>query len=161
MYHQRRRLIVGTHTEFPGSRDGLVFLWHDTFEGSGDVEPHGEAKIGEDGQMDLTSGAFLTNGVDDKLLAACQASNQLTLECLVTTDNLDQSGPARIISFSNDSTHRNFTFGQDGAHFTMRIRTPRTGTNALGGEFDFGKIVSDKPMHVIVSYFLGKCLLLH
>ena len=79
----------------------------------------------------------------------------MTLECLVTTDNLDQDGPARIISFSNDSTHRNFTFGQDGSRFAMRIRTPRTGTNALGGEFHFGKIESGRPMHVIVSYFPG------
>ena len=116
---------LGTHTEFPGSRDGLVFLWHNALEDGGDIEPRGEAKIGDDGQMDLTGGAFLTKDVNDTLLAACQASNQLTLECLVTTDNLDQSGPVRIISFSNDITHRNFTFGQDGTRFAMRIRTPR------------------------------------
>ena len=108
---------IGTHTAFPGSRDGLVFLWHGTLEGSGGIEPRDSASISEDGQMDLTSGAFLTKGVNDALLAACQASNQLTLECLVTTDDLDQSGPARIISFSNDATHRNFTFGQDGSSF--------------------------------------------
>ena len=99
---------IGTHTEFPGSRDGLVFLWHGTLGDSGEIESRGEAKIGEDGQMDLTGGAFLTKGVNEALLAACQASNQLTLECLVTTNNLDQDGPARIISFSNDITHRNF-----------------------------------------------------
>ena len=146
---------VGTHTEFPGSRDGLVFLWHGTLEGSRDIEPRGEAKIGEDKQMDLTGGAFHTEGVNDALLAACQASNQLTLECLVTTDNLNQSGPARIISFSDDSTHRNFTLGQDGARFAMRIRTPRTGQNATGSEFPFGRIEAGKPMHIIVSYFPG------
>ena len=84
---------IGTHTTFPGSRDGLVFLWHGALEGSGNIEPRGAATIGEDGQMDLTGGAFLTEGVNDALLAACQASNQLTLACLVTTDNLDQSGP--------------------------------------------------------------------
>ena len=37
----------------------------------------------------------------------------------------------------------------------MRIRTPRTGENAIGGEFSFGKIESGKPVHVIVSYFSG------
>ena len=146
---------IGTHTEFPGSRDGLVFLWHDSLEDSGEIESRGDAEIAADRQMDLTGGAFLTKNVNDKLLEACQASNQLTLECLVTTDTLDQSGPARIISFSRDSTHRNFTFGQDGNRFAVRIRTPRTGTNALGGEFHFGKIESGRPMHVIVSYFPG------
>jgi len=144
---------IGTHTEFPGSRAGLIFLWHGALEDSGEIESRGSAKIGEDGQMDLTGGAFLTKDVNDALLSACQESNQLTLECLVTTDNLDQDGPARIISFSKDSTHRNFTFGQDGSRFALRIRTPRTGTNALGGEFHFGKIESGKPTHIIVSYF--------
>ena len=146
---------VGTHTEFPGSSDELVFLWHGTLDGSNEIEPRDDASITENGQMDLTGGAILAKNVNHTLLAACQQNNQLTLECLVTTDNLDQSGPARIISFSNDATHRNFTFGQDGSSFAVRIRTPRTGTNALGGEFAFGKIELGKPTHVIVSYFEG------
>ena len=146
---------VGSHTEFPGSSDGLVFLWHGTLDGSNEIEPRDDASITENGQMDLTGGAILAKNVNDTLLAACQQNNQLTLECLVTTENLDQSGPARIISFSNDATHRNFTFGQDGSSFAVRIRTPRTGTNALGGEFAFGKIEMGKPTHVIVSYFEG------
>ena len=146
---------IGTHTEFPASRNGLVFFWHGTLEDSGEIEPRGDASITEDGQMDLTDGAFVAQNVNDSLLAACQESNQLTLECLVTTDNLNQSGPARIISFSNDITHRNFTFGQDGNRYSVRIRTPRTGTNGLGGEFSFSKIESGKPTHVIVSYFSG------
>ncbi len=144
---------LGMHREFPGSRDGLVFLWDSALEDGEDVESRSAAKISEDGQMDLTDGAFLTENVNETLLAACQASNQLTLECLVTTDNLDQSGPARIISFSNDATHRNFTLGQNGNRFAVRIRTPRTGTNAMNGEFSFGEIEADKPMHVLVSYF--------
>ena len=146
---------IGTHTEFPGSRDKLVFLWHGALEDSAEIESRGDAKIGEDGRMVLTGGAFLAKDVNETLLAACQESNQLTLECLVTTNNLNQDGPARIISFSNDITHRNFTFGQDGNRFAMRIRTPRTGANGLGGEFSFGKIEAGKPMHVIVSYFDG------
>ncbi len=60
-----------------------------------------------------------------------------------------------MISFSNDITHRNFTLGQDGNRFTVRIRTPQTGGNATDGEFSFGKIEARKPTHVIVSYFEG------
>ena len=45
--------------------------------------------------------------------------------------------------------------------FAVRIRTPRTGTNATGSEFSFGKIEVGKPIHVIVSYFDGKRLLLY
>ena len=146
---------IGTHTDFPGSRDSLVFVWNDTLKGSNEIESRDEAKITEHGQMNLSGGAFLARNVNETLLTACQESNQLTIECLVTTDNLNQDGPARIISFSKDVTHRNFTLGQDGNHYAVRIRTPRTGTNGQGGEFSFGKIESGKPTHVIVSYFSG------
>ena len=74
---------------------------------------------------------------------------------MVTTDNLTQSGPARIVSFSKDVSHRNFTLGQEGNRFAVRIRTPRTGANAQGGEFSFSTIDAGKPTHVIVSYFPG------
>ncbi len=110
-----------------------------TRKGQNEIEPRDNASI-EDGQLNLTDGAFLAKSVNETLLAACQRHNQLTLECVVTTDNLNQSGPARIISFSSDITHRNFTLGQDGNRFAMRLRTPRTGENGLGGEFSFGKI---------------------
>lgn len=146
---------IGTHREFPGSRDGLVFFWNGTHKDSNEIEASNGAVITEDGQMDLTSGAFHAKNVNDVLLAACQQSEQLTVECLITTDNLNQSGPARIITFSKNITHRNFTLGQDGNRFAMRIRTPRTGENAIGGEISFGKIESGKPTHVIVSYFDG------
>ncbi|MCY4569914.1 MAG: DUF5060 domain-containing protein, partial [Candidatus Poribacteria bacterium] len=62
---------IGTHTEFPGSHNGLVFLWHSALEGSGEIEPRGNAKIGADGQMDLTGGSFFTQNVNDTLLEAC------------------------------------------------------------------------------------------
>ena len=146
---------IGTHKEFPGSRDGLVFAWNSKFEDSNEIESRDEARITEHGQMDLAGGAFIAKNVNEILLAACQKSNQLTIECLVSTDNLNQSGPARIISFSKDVTHRNFTLGQDRNRFAIRIRTPRTGTNGQGGEFSFGGIDSGKATHVIVSYFSG------
>ena len=146
---------IGTHTEFPGSRDGLVFVWNSSVEDSNVIEPRDDAKVTEHGQMDLSGGAYLCNNVIETLLSTCQQSNQLTIECLISTENLKQNGPARIISFSKDITHRNFTLGQDGNRFAIRIRTPQTGTNAQGGEFSFGKIESGRATHVIVSYFSG------
>ncbi len=146
---------IGTHTVFPGSRYGLVFYWNSAFEDSNEIISRDGASINEDGQIDLKSGAFLAENVNNTLLTACQQSNQLTIECVVTTDNLNQNGPARIISFSKDVTHRNFTLGQDGSRFAMRIRTPHTGSNGLDGEFTFGKIDAGNSIHVIVSYFLS------
>ena len=146
---------IGTHIEFPGSRERLIFFWHNTLEDSNEIELLNGASITEDGQLDVSDGTILPKNVNETLLAECQKSNQFTLECLITTDNLSQSGPARIITFSNDITHRNFTLGQDNNRLAVRIRTPRTGENGLGGEFSFGKIESGIPLHIIVSYFEG------
>lgn len=146
---------IVTHIEFPGSREGLIFCWHSTIEDSNEIELLNGAYITEDGQLDVSDGIILPKNVNETLLDECQKSNQFTLECLITTDNLGQSGPARIITFSNDITHRNFTLGQDNNRLAVRIRTPQTGENGLGGEFSFGKIESSIPLHIIVSYFEG------
>lgn len=146
---------LGSHTEFPGSPEELVFHWHGTLQDSNEIETHDGASINEDGEMDVTGGTVYAKSVNDSLLTSCQHSNQLTIECMITTENLNQNGPARIITFSKDITHRNFTLGQDANQYSVRIRTPRTGDNGIGSEFSFGKIESGKPAHVIVSYFPG------
>ena len=146
---------IDTHAEFPGSREELVFLWHSTLQDSNEIETHDGASITENEELDVTDGTVYAKGVNDSLLESCQHSNQLTIECMITTDILNQNGPARIITFSKDITHRNFTLGQDDNQYTVRIRTPRTGENGIGSEFSFGKIESGKPTHVIVSYFPG------
>ena len=158
---------IGKYATFPGSHDGLVFLWETAESDNTILDASGETLhvceiaaraggiIAADGQMELTNGAFIAENAADRVLSACQQSNQLTIECLVTTDNLNQSGPARIVSFSKDATNRNFTLGQEGNRFAVRIRTPRTGANGLRGEFSFATIDAGKPTHVIVSYFPG------
>lgn len=146
---------IGTYIEFPGSHDRLVFFWNGSLEESDEIDILDSAFITENGQLDVSDGTILPKNVNETLLVECLDSNQFTLECLITTENLSQSGPARIITFSNDITHRNFTLGQDNNCLAVRIRTPRSGENGMGGEFTFGKIESGIPLHVIVSYFEG------
>jgi hypothetical protein len=43
----------------------------------------------------------------------------------------DQSGPARIITISQDPYHRNLTIAQQGAAFILRLRTPWTNSNGM------------------------------
>ncbi|HEX9200677.1 MAG TPA: VanZ family protein [Acidobacteriaceae bacterium] len=56
-------------------------------------------------------------------------TNQLTLLVSMRTSNLEQTGPARIITYSQDRTHRNFTLGQIRNSLSFRLRTPESGTN--------------------------------
>jgi hypothetical protein len=84
--------------------------------GKGLLEVHGAAEI--------RSGA-----ASARLTAAVQSSKEVTVEAWIRTASKDQSGPARIVSLSNDSTNRNVTLGQDGDRYVVRFRTTKTDGN--------------------------------
>ena len=56
-------------------------------------------------------------------------SNSFTVVARVSVANVDQDGPARIVSFSADPFHRNFDLGQERRQLVFRVRTPVTGVN--------------------------------
>lgn len=60
---------------------------------------------------------------------ALVSRSQLTLLVALQTNNLDQHGPARIITYSRDPGDRNFTLGQIHDTLTFRLRTPASGLN--------------------------------
>jgi Concanavalin A-like lectin/glucanases superfamily len=64
-----------------------------------------------------------------KLVKALKATHEISIEVWVTPNNLRQGGPARILSFSQDSGARNFTLGQEGSEIQFRLRTPVSGRN--------------------------------
>jgi hypothetical protein len=100
---------------WPSDRRGLVYLFEaadkpnqvPTTDGRSErgyaTRPRGRARLNHDYAMVLTGGSFLVEEADKDLLAACRKSNQLTVEALVKTDRLDQSGPARIVTFSSSA----------------------------------------------------------
>lgn len=64
-----------------------------------------------------------------------------------------QRGPARIISVSADSGHRNITLGQQGDALSIRLRTPSSGVNGEKPEMIIpGFFLSPEPRRVIVTY---------
>ena len=140
---------------WPGNRDGLVFLW-DSPRSRHRVRPRGAAKFTPPGAMDLAGGAMLAEGADEPLLAACRKSNQLAIEARITPADLRQSGPARIVSFSTDGYHRNFTLAQEKDRLVLRLRTPRTGDNGMRPETTVCRLRAGKTHHVIVSYSPGR-----
>ncbi|MEM9092497.1 MAG: PQQ-dependent sugar dehydrogenase, partial [Cyanobacteria bacterium P01_F01_bin.53] len=72
-----------------------------------------------------------------KVSNAVQASNELTIEAWVQSADINQNGPARIVTLSQNGGNRNFTLGQGdsqsltGDFSTVRLRTTNTDNNGL------------------------------
>lgn len=90
------------------------------------------------------------------LLEACKRTNRFSLTCVLRTEDLNQQGPARIVSFSNGGYARNFTLGQEGDNLILRLRTASSGSNGMNPQLTLGKIPHDVFLHVAVSYEPGK-----
>jgi len=146
---------------WPGGAKGLVWFWA-TGKTEGNVsdkhlklKPRGWAHLDHDYAMVLAHGAYLAEGADKNLLQACKATSELTLEAFITTDNVTQAGPARIVSFSQDPGLRNFTLGQTRDKLIFRLRTTATDLNGTRPEVTLGKLSAHKPLHVVVTYAKG------
>jgi VanZ family protein len=110
--------------------------------------------------QDRTEGIFLNSShwletvtpatsITDRLRETCQFS---LITKLATAEPI-QTGPARIISLSEDGYHRNFTLGQEGNDLVFRLRTPITGKNATQPEIIVpGIFIDTKLHHSIVTY---------
>ena len=62
---------------------------------------------------------------------AIRKSGELSIEAWIRPANTTQEGPARIVTLSRDSTHRNVTLGQEANVFDVRLRTSRTSANGI------------------------------
>ncbi|NJN05353.1 MAG: LamG domain-containing protein [Rhodobacteraceae bacterium] len=64
-----------------------------------------------------------------RLIESIRRSGELTIEAWIKPSSLDQKGPARIVTLSANGSQRNFTLGQDGDRYDIRLRTTQTGVN--------------------------------
>jgi len=64
-----------------------------------------------------------------KLFDRIAPENAYTVEAWVIPDNTAQDGPARIVSYSQDTATRNFTLGQNAIYYQLRNRSAGTGAN--------------------------------
>ncbi len=62
---------------------------------------------------------------------AIQMTNALTLEAWVRPSNKHQDGPARIVTFSENTSARNFTLGQVDDRYVFRLKTTHTNGNGI------------------------------
>lgn len=83
-------------------------------------------------------------------------SSQFTVFTSIASTDLNQTGPARIISISNSPFHRNFTISQQGNSLDLRLRTPMTGANATELKLSIPNIFVDNNNHyLLIAYSRG------
>jgi hypothetical protein len=75
------------------------------------------------------------------------ATSQFTVMLSESTADLQQSGPARIVSVSATPHFRNLTLGQEAQDLVVRIRTPGTGLNGTLPEYIFPDFFMDQAPH--------------
>ena len=87
-----------------------------------------------------------------EVVDAIQATSEFSIEAWITPDNDRQSGPARIATISGGTTQRNFTLGQDGDRFDVRLRSTRTDANGLPSLATPTKtVLAQKRNHVVFT----------
>jgi hypothetical protein len=107
-----------------------------------------------DGAVHIRTGAALEEREKTAAVRlALMKSGSMSLEAVVQTDSLPQSGPARIISYSCNPYYRNFTLGQEGAALEFRLRTSETDPNGLYPCLVVPNVfVPNRMQHLVVVY---------
>lgn len=131
-----------------GYRDGKREMW--------DLQLGGQARFDDEGRLLLAGGDCRIAGASDSLLESFRGGDELCIEAVLASNNTRQAGPARIISYSTDAYHRNFTLGQERGNYILRLRTPRTGENGQRPEVTLGPVDAGKLQHLIVTYRDGE-----
>ncbi|MBN1670819.1 MAG: FecR domain-containing protein [Kiritimatiellae bacterium] len=91
-----------------------------------------------------------------KISDACRASNELTIEAWIRPATTQQgtrndTGPCRVVTLSGDYTVRNFTLGQWGDWWNIRVRTTETGPSGVPNSVTRPGSVTVELMHVVFT----------
>jgi hypothetical protein len=84
---------------------------------------------------------------------AAQARDGFTVVTRFVPQDTLQDGPTRIVSFSLDPYHRNFTLAQQESRLVLRVRTPATGENGRRHDVDTAPVLEPgRPVTVVAGY---------
>lgn len=90
-----------------------------------------------------------------------EQSNQFTIAITAASTNLNQNGPTRLLSISEDALSRNLTIGQEYQDLVLRLRTPLTGLNGRLPELVFPNIFIDEAPHQLIITYNGSTATLY
>ncbi|MCC5846464.1 MAG: LamG domain-containing protein [Verrucomicrobia bacterium] len=119
-------------------------------------------EVKHEGDNRMTPRGFETRGgisripsLNEPLKNALQASNELTLVAFLQTENLNQRGPARILTFSGGTQNLNFSLGQENNSLVMRLRTQNTDRRG-DPQIPLGEILENNLIRVVFTYRPGE-----
>lgn len=148
---------------WPGEPEGLVLAWKASY-GKRRVdglilqagrrvvlEAEGDTSLGSNGEWIFSEGAVDIQNVEPFLAETFQTAKALTLELIFSSETMEQSGPARIVTFSTDPSRRNFTLGQEGNELRIRLRTQSTNENGLP-EIGIPGIEAGRTYHLLITH---------
>jgi len=105
-----------------------------------------------DGALRIAAPTILTAASPpSKILSACTVSSEITIEAWIAPANVEQAGPARIVTYSIDTLLRNFTLAQDAVEYDARLRTTATDDNGLPATATGGNAAVVTPQHVVYT----------
>ena len=89
---------------------------------------------------------FSTRGPAAALSRPLSAAGEFSVLIDFRADDLEQGGPARIVSLSQDGGSRNFTIGQERSRIVVRLRTTTSGPNGSSPELhtDDGVVTGER-----------------
>lgn len=92
--------------------------------------------------------------VDDsrKIFDSINASRAYTVEAWLIAENTAQDGPARAVTFSQDTGNRNFTLGQNAIYWQLRNRSANTGANGTPALEALSPEVDTSLQHVVMTF---------
>jgi len=98
-----------------------------------------------------------SRGPATQFFSALTATSALSIEVWMTPTRLDQIGPARIVSFSQDPFHNNFMFGQQGADIHFQLRTPLSGGRGSPANLKTNNafLTTEAIFHLVATYADG------
>ncbi|MEL7538337.1 MAG: LamG domain-containing protein [Pseudomonadota bacterium] len=111
--------------------------------------------------MEWVAGGGLRNisgkaqaSLDDsrKLFDMITPQGAYTVEAWVITDDVAQDGPARVVSYSQDTGTRNFTLGQNAIYYQLRNRSANTGQNGTPALEAENTQVDTVLQHVVMTF---------
>jgi hypothetical protein len=105
------------------------------------------------GGLKNVSGKAQASAADSaKLFAAISPTGQFSVEAWIIPDNLAQSGPARIVSYSTNTNTRNFMLGQNATDYRGRARTSISNANGDPQLDGANPDVATALQHVVLTF---------
>jgi VanZ like family len=89
------------------------------------------------------------------LFTSARETGRLTVVARAATASTLQGGPPRLVTFSKNTTARNFDLGQEGPRLWFRIRTPVTGINGMDWNLHVKTspvLVDGRPLTIVATY---------